>query len=82
MAVQSGMFGGGWWKEHLRMSQDTFTFICEKLRPYIEKQVLNHTSHTVILCYLAKFACRLHDFGHSCHLKKSGCYHLETGDQC
>ena len=41
MAVRSGMFGRDWWKENLRMSEDTFLILCNKLRPCIEKQVLN-----------------------------------------
>ena len=38
-AVQNGVVRNEWWKENLRMSRDTFTFTCGKLRPYIEKQV-------------------------------------------
>lgn len=38
-AVQSGIVGNEWWKENLHMSRDTFTFICSKLHPFIEKQV-------------------------------------------
>ena len=38
-AVRSGQFGSDWWKENLRMSEDTFVIICRELRPYIEKQV-------------------------------------------
>lgn len=41
--MQSGIVGNEWWKENLRMSRDTFTFICGKLRPFIEKQVFSCT---------------------------------------
>ena len=39
-AVQSGLFGPGWWKENLRMSEQTFNSLCNQLRPYIAKQVM------------------------------------------
>ena len=28
-----------WWRSNFRMSKDTFLFLCDKLRPYIQKQV-------------------------------------------
>ena len=40
-AVESGIVGNEWWKENLRMSRDTFMFVCGKLPPFIEKQVLD-----------------------------------------
>lgn len=44
-AVRSGVFGSEWWKENLRMSQDTFIIICNELRPHIQKQVENITGY-------------------------------------
>ena len=33
--VQNGRYGAGWWK---RMSQHTFTILCNEVRQFIEKQ--------------------------------------------
>ena len=59
VAVQNGAFGRGWWKENLHMSKDTFLFVCSKLRPYIEKQVVilrvMDCMHVILHCY----TCRL-----------------------
>ena len=37
-AVQSGTVPNSWWRENLRMSKETL-FVCEKMRPYIQKEV-------------------------------------------
>ena len=36
-AVEGGVVGNEWWKENLRMSRDTFMFICGKL-PTIHRE--------------------------------------------
>ena len=36
--IQRGRFGEEWRKEILRLSQDTFRFLCNELRPYIQHQ--------------------------------------------
>lgn len=38
-AVCEGKFGSVWWKENLRMEKATFDFLCQEIRPHIEKQV-------------------------------------------
>lgn len=35
----AGNFGETWWRENLRMSKETFLFLCDELRPHIERQV-------------------------------------------
>ncbi len=34
----SGVYGQSWWRENLRMTRETFTFVCDKLRPHIARQ--------------------------------------------
>ena len=38
MAASSGLFGDKWWKDNLRMTQDTFEVLVTELRPLIEKK--------------------------------------------
>ena len=40
-AVQAGSFGRDWWKENLRLSQATFTIICNELRCFIARNDTN-----------------------------------------
>lgn len=37
-AVVRGDYGAGWWKQNLRVDKATFEYICEELRPYIQRQ--------------------------------------------
>jgi len=37
----SERLGANLWKDNLRMSQDTFHILCNKLRPYIQKESTN-----------------------------------------
>ena len=32
----SGIYGDGWWRENLRMSRETYMFLCDELRPHIQ----------------------------------------------
>lgn len=36
--VVGGVYGVSWWRENLRMSRETFTILCDELRPYLERQ--------------------------------------------
>ena len=40
----SGRLGRHWWKENLRMTRDTFTILCNELRPHLQKQTTNMRS--------------------------------------
>ena len=35
--VLSGCYGDDWWRENLRMTRETFYFVCDKLRPLISR---------------------------------------------
>ena len=37
-AARSGVFGSQWWRENLRMNEDTFNVFCSELKPYIRKE--------------------------------------------
>ena len=39
--MQAGSFGGDWWKENLCLSHSTFTVICNKLHPIIQRNNTN-----------------------------------------
>jgi len=39
--AMSGRLGSNWWKDNLRMSQDTFYIICNELRTYLQKETTN-----------------------------------------
>ena len=43
-----------WWKRNLRMTEDTFRFVCMKLRPYIQKQVYTYLKNiiSILLNYI------------------------------
>ena len=49
-AVCDGLFGEDWWRDNLRMKRDTFTIICNLIRPHIEKQV-----HRLLLLYCSRY---------------------------
>ena len=34
--MQTGLFGGDWWKENIHLSHSTFNINCNELRPYIQ----------------------------------------------
>ena len=74
--VNSGVFGQRWWKENLRMSQATFMYICNKLRPTIEKQVCIYNIMCIIitLCYVillyVSYYYRLLNYASQCLLKR------------
>ncbi|XP_062523298.1 uncharacterized protein LOC134197960 [Corticium candelabrum] len=36
--VRNGSLGEEWWRQNFRMKQETFGFLCEQLRPYVQKQ--------------------------------------------
>ena len=38
LAASSGLFGASWWHNNLRMSYETFTMLCNQLKPFIQKQ--------------------------------------------
>ena len=40
----SGKLGDSWWKQNLRMTQDTFNILCNELRPHIQKVWTNMRS--------------------------------------
>ena len=40
----SGKLGDSWWKQNLRMTQDTFNILFNKLRPHIQKVWTNMRS--------------------------------------
>jgi len=40
----SERLGANWWKDNLQMSRDTFHILCNKLRPYIQKESINMRS--------------------------------------
>ena len=44
----SGRLGDNWWKDNLRMSQDTFHILCNELRPYIQKELTNMRSPVTV----------------------------------
>ena len=35
----SGLWGENWWWDNLRMSKNTFNYLCRLIRPYIEEEV-------------------------------------------
>ena len=37
-AAFSGQLGEGWWLANLRMSRSTFIYLCDKVRPFLQKQ--------------------------------------------
>ena len=39
LGVISGLWGDNWWWDNLRMSKDTFSYLCRVLHPYVEKEV-------------------------------------------
>ena len=39
--TMSGLLGNNWWKDNLRMSQDTFYIICNELWTYLQKETTN-----------------------------------------
>ena len=44
----SGRLGDNWWKDNLRMSQDTFHILCNELRSYIQKELTNMRSPVTV----------------------------------
>ena len=34
----AGLYGDAWWMENMRMTRETFEFVCSELRPHIERQ--------------------------------------------
>ena len=48
MDAVSGRPGDDWWKDNLRMAQDTFHILCNKLRPYIQKELTNMRSPVTV----------------------------------
>ena len=42
--VVSGVYGGKWWKENMRMSRQTFESLCGELRPYLQREDTNFRS--------------------------------------
>ena len=83
-AVQSGVVGNEWWKENLRMSRDTFTFICGKLRPYIEKQVFNESvCNKSNVYHNDTYTCTDYQFSISCFCGRESCRDgVEISYQC
>ena len=49
-AVCDGVFGEDWWRDNLRKKRESFTIICNLIRPHIEKQV-----HTLLLLYCSGY---------------------------
>ena len=41
MGVRSGLYGDGWWRDNLRMTNDTFDILCNQLRPHLEKEKIS-----------------------------------------
>ena len=85
-AVKSGVFGQRWWKKNLRMSQATFMYTCNKLRPTIEKQFCIYNMCIIIaLCYVILLYVssyyRLLNYASQCLLKRGFRNNMEACNQ-
>ena len=36
--VTSGLYGDMWWRQNLRMSHETFSMLCNELRPHLQRE--------------------------------------------
>ena len=55
----AGKLGTSWWKQNLRMSQDTFNIICNEWCPYIQKKWTNMRSPVSVEEWIAVTAWKL-----------------------
>ena len=73
-----------WWKGNLRMSKDTFRYVCTKLRPYITKQVNDNYFYKIIVITVMYALCVLEHYPQSVNIGRGTCgiYSMETCYQC